>query len=276
MDLLRRGNWSRWRRSEGVNRGTQSESDRAHCRGPAQVLPSIYLQPPQSTSYPTSAYACVCVCLWDASYTPKKNTHTHWNVSPNKWRWFNTPGQQWRRKQLRPHCPPLLRSAAAQQKGRQGKVGQSDLCAWRVKRSELAKGTGHVRALLLTAGEEDAHGQGPKGANSACWDRHTYAHIPVLTQGRTPATKGEEESQCAQESHDSDVNKSMSPLVVGLLTFMSSSCNFIPLNNVYKTIRMRCAGSQTNKHSANSYISHNMRYISPVVIAETKWESEMT
>lgn len=93
---------------------------------------------------------------------------------------------------------PPLRNAAARQKSRRGKVGQADLCSRRVKRSEWAKGTGHVRALLLTAGEEEArwaHGQGPKGANSACcsW-KHAYTHIPVLTQGQTPPANEDQDS----------------------------------------------------------------------------------
>lgn len=41
-----KGMWGRRKRSEDVNSDAQSELDRAHCRGPAQVLPSIYLQPP--------------------------------------------------------------------------------------------------------------------------------------------------------------------------------------------------------------------------------------
>ena len=66
----------------GVSSGTYSEPDRTHCRGPAQVLPRIYLQLPQRAVDPTSTR--VCVCVWDASYTLSK-TQRHWNVFPNKW-----------------------------------------------------------------------------------------------------------------------------------------------------------------------------------------------
>lgn len=143
-------------------------------------------------------------------------------MSPNKWQWFNTPGQQWRRKQLRPRCnsPPThtpLRSTAAKQKGRQGKVGQADLCAWHVKRSEWVKRTGHVRVLLLTDGKEEApcaHGQGPKGANSTCWDRHTYTHVPVMTWGRITSNHGR-----GTLNLGSDMSKSTHLEVHGLLTF---------------------------------------------------------
>lgn len=194
MDLQNRGKWSRWKRSEGVSSCTQSESDRAHCRGPAQVLPSIYLQPPQSTSYPTSAQACVCVCMWDASYTPSKTRgHTGTCLLTNGSDLTHQDSSGGVSSSALAATPLPLRSTAAQQKGRQGKVGQADLCARHVKRSEWVKRTGHVRALLLTHGKEEApcaHGQGPKGANSACWDRHMYAHIPVMTLGMNTSNRG--------------------------------------------------------------------------------------
>lgn len=174
--MQKKGKWSRWKKSEGVSTCTQSDLDKAHCRSPAQEPPCIYLQRSQSTSCSTSEQACECMSMYvgcNASYTlKKKNVCVHLNMTPNKWRWFNPPGQQWRRKQLHPCCPPIvLRSTAALEKGRQGNVGQADLCARCVKRSEWAKGTGRVRALLLTAGEEEApwtQGLRLNGANSTC------------------------------------------------------------------------------------------------------------